>query len=216
MNIPAPRTSIKTGCASCADEVVCLLSADAVLVLRCQKDDCEAFDEIVARYKDGIYNYIWRMISNRDDVEDLTQEVFVRAFASIKSFRRESNLRTWLYRIATNLCVDRYRRAGLEKQILIPLEREDQDDDQSRSVEFPDSSYDPQRIYEQTELQMEVHRALIKLPDKLRSAILLYDLEGMSYEEIAETVGCPVGTVKSRLFNGRMQLRELLRPYMDK
>jgi len=192
-----------------------LLSADTVLVLRCQEDDCEAFDEIVARYKDGIYNYIRRMISNRDDAEDLAQEVFVRAFGAIKSFRREANLRTWLYRIATNLCVDKYRRAALEKQLIAPSQREQSGNGESRPVELPDSTHDPRRVFERTELQTEVHKALSRLPEKLRAAVLLYDLEGMSYDEIAETVGCPVGTVKSRLFNARVQLRHLLRPYVE-
>ena len=192
-----------------------MLNADAVLVLRCQEDDSEAFDEIIARYKDGIFNYIWRMISNRDDVEDLAQEVFVRAFTSIKSFRRESNLRTWLYKIATNLCIDKYRRAGLEKKLFVPMEN-DQDEDKSPGpTELPDSTYDPREVYERRGLQIEVQKALSKLPEKHRAAILLFDLEDMSYEEIAEAVGCPVGTVKSRLFNARMQLSDLLKPYIE-
>lgn len=190
-------------------------STDAVLVLRCQEDDIEAFDEIVARYKDGIYSYIWRMISNRDDVEDLAQEVFVKAFASIRSFRRESNLRTWLYRIATNLCVDKYRRRALEKKLVVPLEPQREDDEDPEPTQLPDSTYDPQRVLERSELQVEVHKALTRLPDKLRAVVLLYDLEGMSYEEIAETTGCPIGTVKSRLFNARVRLRDLLRPYVQ-
>ncbi len=198
------------------EKVARLVSADAVLVHRCQADDCTAFDEIVALYKDGIYNYVWRMISNREDAEDLTQEVFVRAFGAIKSFRRESNLRTWLYRIATNLCVDRYRRAGLEKQYFVSLDRKHQDEDgESAAFELPDVTYDPQRMYEQTELQAEIQKALMKLPDKLRSAVLLFDMEDMSYDEIAEAVGCPVGTVKSRIFNARVQLRQTLKQYME-
>jgi len=195
--------------------VVCLQCTDTVLVLRCQEDDLDAFDEIVARYKDEIYNYIWRMISNHDDVEDLAQEVFVRAFAAIKSFRRESNLRTWLYRIATNLCVDRYRRKGLEKQSIVPLEREESEEGQSKSIDLPDDTYDPQRIYERSELQTEIQKALMKLPEKQRAVVLLFDLEGMSYEEIARVLDCPIGTVKSRLFNARLSLRKLLRPYME-
>ena len=192
-----------------------LRSADAMLVVRCQEDDFDAFDEIIARYKDGIYNYIWRMVSNRDDTEDLSQEVFVRVFTGIKSFRRESNLRTWLYRIATNLCVDKYRRARTEKHRLAPLEhQQDENSDSPGPLELADSTYDPQRICERTELQATVQAALWKLPDKLRSAILMHDMEGMSYEEIAEVLGCPVGTVKSRIYNARMQLHRRLEPYV--
>ena len=190
-----------------------MLNADAVLVMRCQKDDCAAFDEIVARYKDGIYNYVWRMVSNREDAEDLAQEVFVRAFGAIKTFRREANLRTWLYKIASNLCVDRYRRAGLEKQWIVPLEREQ--GDSVRPMDIPDHSNDPKRSFERSELQAEVQRALLKLPDKLRSAIILFDIEGMTYEEIADAMECPMGTVKSRIFNARLKLRELLRGYIE-
>jgi len=195
--------------------VVCLLSADAVLVLRCQEDDCEAFDEIVARYKDGIYNYIWRMISNRDDAEDLAQEVFVKAYASIKKFKSESNLRTWLYKIASNLCIDKYRRSGLEKRIFTSMETDSDDGEGQVTREIPDTKCDPQLLYQTEETKQYVHAAIDKLPEKLKAAILLYDLEGMSYEEVSEALNCPIGTVKSRLFKARMQLRILLAPYAN-
>lgn len=194
----------------------CLLSADTVLSSKNQQGECETFDQIVARYKEGIYNYIWRMVSNRDDVEDLTQEVFVRAFGSFKSFRRDSNPKTWLYRIATNLCIDRYRRKELETRLVRSLEQNHLgEDDETTPTDIPDTRFDPAQAYERSELQAEVQRALSLLPDKLRSTILLYDIEGMSYEEIAEALGCPIGTVKSRLFNARMQLRKLLKPYFE-
>jgi RNA polymerase sigma-70 factor (ECF subfamily) len=200
----------------CAERSVTrLISADAVLVLRCKEGDREAFDEIVTRYKDGIYNYIGRMISNRDEVDDLAQEVFVRAYSGLKSFRQDSNLRTWLYRIASNLCIDRYRRAGVEKKLIVPLEREQADDEGSRERDLPDRTHDPQLVCERTELQAQVQKALSRLPDKLRTTILLYDMEGLSYEEIAEALDVPVGTVKSRLFNARMQLRNWLKTYVE-
>jgi RNA polymerase sigma-70 factor (ECF subfamily) len=191
-----------------------LETVDAVLVRRCQDGDYAAFDEIVARYKDGVYNYIWRMISDRDDVDDLAQEVFVRAFGSIKKFRQESNLRTWLYRIASNICIDKYRRSGPEKALKVPLERE-MGDDSWEPIELPDSSFDPSRMFDQTELRKEIDNALLRLPEKLRSVIVLYDIEGMAYDEIAETLDCPLGTVKSRLFKARMQLRGMLKPYVE-
>ncbi|MBP6964388.1 MAG: sigma-70 family RNA polymerase sigma factor [Armatimonadetes bacterium] len=192
-----------------------LISADAVLVLRCQEGDTAAFEEIVARYKDGIYNYISRMISNRDEVEDLAQEVFVRAYSGLRSFRQESNLRTWLYRIANNLCIDKYRRWATERRLLATPERVRDGDEGPRETDLPDTTHDPQIVCERAELQQEVRAALSRLPDKLRAAILLYDMEGMSYEEIAEALGVPVGTVKSRLFNARMQLRNWLRAYVE-
>lgn len=189
-------------------------TADAVLVQRCQNDDSDAFDLIVSQYKDGIYNYIWRMISDRDDVEDLTQEVFVRAYCSIKKFRSESNLRTWLYRIASNICIDKYRRSGPEKALRVPFEREN-DDESWGPIELPDSSSEPSKLFQEKELQSEIDRALLRLPEKLRSVVVLYDIENLSYDEIAETLGCPLGTVKSRLFKARMQLRSILKPYVE-
>lgn len=192
--------------------MVYLTNLDSVLVMECQEGKYEAFNEIVTRYKDSIYNYVRRMISNPDDVDDLAQEVFVKAFGSIKSFRRESNLKTWLYRIATNLCVDRYRRLGVERKVLLPMERDEDGED----CEYPEPdgrSSDPSRVYEKKELQAAVHDAVQRLPDKLRTAVLLYDMEGMSYSEIAEIQRCPVGTVKSRLFKARMELKDLLKPY---
>lgn len=194
----------------------CLLTADAVSASKNQQDECKTFEEVVARYKDAIYNYIWRMVSNRDDVEDLTQEVFVRAFTSFKRFRHDSNLKTWLYRIATNLCIDRYRRKALENKIMRPLDQIGADEENdAKWSDVPDVRFDPLHTYERRELQAEVQRALSLLPGKLRSAILLYDIQGLTYEEIAEALGCPIGTVKSRLFNGRMQLRKLLKPYLQ-
>lgn len=192
-----------------------MISGDAVLVLRCKEGDREAFDEIVARYKDGIYNYISRMISNRDEVDDLAQEVFVRAYMGMKSFRQDANLRTWLYRIASNLCIDRYRRAGIEKRLIVPIEREHDGEEGAREIDLPDRTHDPQVVCERAELQAQIQRALARLPDKLRTTILLYDMEGLSYEEIAEVLEVPVGTVKSRLFNARMQLRNWLKVYVE-
>lgn len=214
MNFHAHHPSTHSEYAICAEgKVSGLISADAVLVLRCKEGDREAFDEIVTRYKDGIYNYISRMISNRDEVDDLAQEVFVRAYTGLRSFRQDSNLRTWLYRIASNLCIDRYRRAGIERKLVMPLEQEDETG--SREIDLPDRTNDPQMVCERTELQAHVQRALSRLPDKLRTTILLYDMEGLSYEEIAEALEVPVGTVKSRLFNARMQLRNWLKAYVE-
>ncbi len=113
------------------------------------------------------------------------------------------------------MCVDRYRRARLEKQLVVPLDSEHDGGERPRLAELPDSTYDPRRVCEQRELRAEVHRALSRLPDKLRATILLYEMEGLSYEEIAEILGVPLGTVKSRVFNARMHLRNLLTPYVE-
>src|SRR6476659_2945281 len=148
--------------------------SDPLLVERVkERDDASAFDEIVRRHKNRIYSYVCRMTHDAPDAEDLTQEVFIRSYQSIHRFRADAAVDTWLYRIATNLVIDRFRRSQRAPQ------------------------------------------AIQTLPPKLRGAVVLHDIEGLSYEEVAEALGCPVGTIKSRLFNGRSLLRRKLAHYVE-
>ena len=186
---------------------------DMSLVERCRASDESAFNEIVSRYKSKVYSYVYRMTGSSDDAEDLTQEVFIRMYTSIDSFRSQSSLSTWLFRIASNLCVDRFRRSktrtpaySLDEPIL--------GKESETGHEVPDSTYEPQRLLENTEMAEQIQLCLAQLPEKLRAAVILHDVEGLPYEEIAQIVGCPLGTVKSRLFNARMQLREKLSGYL--
>lgn len=190
-----------------------VMHADTALVLRAQANDRAAFNEIVLRYKGKVYNYICRMVPNGLDAEDLTQETFVRAYLSIRSFQSRASLNTWLFRIATNLCIDYSRK---QKTHIQPtsLSQEDGDEGENPQKEIPDNAFDPQRLLLNKELGRYLDEALRKLPEKLRSVILLYDIEGLSYEEIATIVACPLGTVKSRIFNARAALRENLSPYL--
>ncbi len=192
--------------------MVAVADADASLVQRCQSNDAAAFNEIVSRYQGKVYNYVCRMVGAGQDAEDLTQDTFVRAFASIRSFQSRASLTTWLFRIATNICIDHARRASRAtlKAASLVLETDDGDTDR----EIPDSRHDPQAVYLNLELGSELNRALADLPQKLRSVVLLYDMEGLAYDEIALIVECPLGTVKSRLFNARMALRAKLAPYL--
>jgi RNA polymerase sigma-70 factor (ECF subfamily) len=189
------------------------MHADTALVLRAQANDRAAFNEIVLRYKGKVYNYISRMIHNALDAEDLTQETFVRAYLSIRSFQSRASLNTWLFRIATNLCIDYSRKQKTHVQTA-SLSHEDEEDGAETQREIPDQAFDPQRLLLNKELGHCLETALRELPDKLRTAVLLYDIEGLSYEEIAAIVDCPLGTVKSRIFNARAALREKLAPYL--
>src|SRR5207244_1487005 len=108
------------------------------LILRCQADDAAAFDEIVSRYKNKVYNYISRMVSSAADVEDLTQDTFVRAYLNIKSFQSRATLNTWLFRIATNICIDFNRKHGRIKGLTLPLYRENQEDSGETEIDIPD------------------------------------------------------------------------------
>lgn len=194
--------------------------SDSALVARCQRADITAFNEIVSRYKGKIYNYLYRMTGSAEDAEDLTQEVFVRMYTNIGSFRAEASLSTWLFRIAGNLSVDAFRRGKKERGLTLSLDAPvagsgDSDDGQSATRDVPDWSQEPGTLLGRKELGAHIQAALQKLPSKLRSAVVLHDIEGLAYEEIAQTERVPLGTVKSRIFNARVALREYLRPYLE-
>ncbi len=190
-----------------------VMHTDTLLIQRAQANDRTAFNEIVLRYKSRVYNYISRMVRNAADAEDLTQETFVRAYLSIHSFQSRASLNTWLFRIAANLCVDFSRKTKTHIQAA-SLSQTYDDNDTENQRDVPDVSFDPQRVFMNKELAKELDKALALLPEKLRSVILLYDMEGLSYEEIAAILNAPLGTVKSRIFNARTQLRDTLSPYL--
>jgi RNA polymerase sigma-70 factor (ECF subfamily) len=189
-----------------------MVHADVLHVERCRQADTRAFDEIVQRHKNKIHNYVCRMTNDSPDAEDITQEVFIKAYMSIGAFRNDASVDTWLYRIATNLVIDRFRRGKRAPQLVAGLEDED---DPLHELPATGRGSDPAVQAQLAELQAEVQRALAAIPPKLRSAIILHDLEGLSYEEVAAAAGCPVGTVKSRLFNGRNLLKQKLRCYVE-
>lgn len=194
--------------------MIAVSNADAALILRCQANDAAAFNEIVTRYKNRVYNYICRMIGAGLDAEDLTQETFVRAYLSIRSFQSRASLNTWLFRIATNLCID-YSRKAKKTPWQVSLSQEDTEEGGDQEYDLPDSAFDPQNALLNKELGRRLEDAIAALPDKLRTVLLLFDVEGLSYDEIAEIVGCPLGTVKSRLFNARAAVRQRLTPYLQ-
>jgi len=197
-----------------------LPQSDTSLIARCQRADTAAFNEIVARYKGKIYNYLYRMTGNAEDAEDLAQEVFVRMYTNIGAFRAEASLSTWLFRIAGNLCVDAFRRGKKERSLVagsldVAHGTEDESGGMGATREVADWSREPGALLAQRELGTQIQAALERLPPKLRSAIVLHDVEGLPYEEIARIEHIPLGTVKSRIFNGRVALRQHLRPYLD-
>src|SRR5438034_1294215 len=168
--------------------------SDLLLVERVKEwDDVRAFDEIVLRHKQRIFSYVCRMTHDSPDAEDLTQEVFIRAYQSIHRFRADAAVDTWLYRIATNLVIDRFRRTQRAPQSWVPLDEEDA----VGSLPATDRGSNPEATAQLGELRREVQKAIQTLPPKLRGAVVLHDLEGLSYEEVAEALGCPVGTIKS-------------------
>lgn len=196
-----------------------LVHSDTALITRAQKADVAAFNEIVARYKNKIYNYLLRMTGSQDDAEDLTQEVFVRMYTNIGAFRKEASLSTWLFRIAGNLAVDAFRRGKKERGVVMsldaPVAGADDEGSAHATQDVPDWSHEPLKQFGRKELGGQIQAALERLPPKLRSAVILHDVEGLPYEEIAQIEKVPLGTVKSRIFNARVALREHLRPYIE-
>jgi len=199
-------------------QVIPVSPPDLALVERCRRNDEAAFSEVVERYKNKVYHYIYRMVGSSDDAEDLTQEVFLRMYASLDSFRSQASLSTWLFRIAGNLCIDHFRRSKKRRADAFSLDEpvgsESGDFGEGASHEVADFSYEPHRLLENAELGVQVQKALAQIPEKLRAVIVLHDMEDLPYEEIAQIVGCPLGTVKSRLFNARQQLRQKLSGYI--
>ena len=195
-------------------QVVCLTQGEKVLLERCLRNDAAAFDEVVQLYKSKVFNYICRMTGDTQEAEDLTQEVFIRLYTSLKSFRSQSSLNTWIFRIASNLCIDRFRRNKKHQAIAYSLDDPSDVEEGGVARELPDTSFEPYRITASNELSRQVTAALEKLPEKLRAVVLLHDIEDLPYDEVAQVVGCPIGTVKSRLFHARVRMREQLSGYI--
>ena len=168
--------------------------------------DHRAFEALVLKYQDRIYRLIQRMVSGSDVVDDLAQEVFIRAYRSLGDFKGESSLYTWLYKIALNLCRNHYRTRGRK-----PAHEELDEADGATGVEAGGGT--PEDEVSRREFWDHLRRGLDELPAEQREAVVFCDLEGMSYEEMASVIGVPIGTVRSRIFRGRRALQERLAPF---
>ena len=180
---------------------------DAQLVSRTQRGDPGAFEALVVKYQDRVYNTCYRMCHNHADALDLTQSAFLRALEALPRFEARATFYTWLYRIAVNLTLS-YRRAKSRKPAL-SLHHADDDRPSFEPAADPEDS-DPAQHAGQAELRGRLERALDCLDQEFRVAVVLRDIEELDYATIAEILEVPVGTVKSRIHRGRMMLRELL------
>jgi len=174
------------------------------LIIRAQAGDRHSFDQLVAKAYPLVFNTAYRILGDYDAASDATQTCFVRAYRSLRAFRRSSSFTTWLYRIVSNVCLDMVRRQKRQAQSLT-LQSEDE---QFTERDIPDGRDQPEQTLMASELQSAVHRALGKLTVEHRTVLTLFDLAGFSYEEIAEMLKLPLGTVKSRLNRARLALRE--------
>ncbi len=172
------------------------------------------FNALLERYHKKIFNVLLRMVGDFEEAADLTQDVFVQAYKALPSFRGESKVYTWLYRIAVNRAKNRMKQIARGGTVVTSSLDDPLDADETLTREVPDQSYVPDRMLERRELQAVVSEEINKLPPDFRLVIILRDIEGLSYRDMAEVVEISLEAVKSRLFRARTQLRERLRPYL--
>jgi RNA polymerase sigma-70 factor (ECF subfamily) len=181
------------------------------LVARCQTGDTEAFDELVTRYRTRVFGMIYNMVHSEQDAWDLAQDSFLKAWKSIKRFRGRSSFYTWIYRIVMNVTIDWLRKkqvrgGGGEFDDSIQLKEVE-----PASKTVPKAEALPHEMMERSEIRERINKAIAHLSPEQRAVILMKEIEGMQYHEIAEALGCSIGTVMSRLFYARKKLQNLLR-----
>ena len=169
---------------------------DNSLIKRSCSGDLDAFEHLVRAHQDRIYNLAYRITGNHEDAADAAQDAFVRAYQALPRFRGEASFSTWVYRIATNAALDLVRRRPQVPPVELPADQA--------------SSDDPAAEAHRREVNRRVHAAVGRLPDEYRAVVVLRDLQGLAYDEIANVLHVPIGTVRSRLSRGREALRALL------
>lgn len=186
---------------------------DQQLVERAQRGEKRAFDLLVAKYQRRLARLLSRFIRDGADIEDVTQEAFVKAYRALPSFRGESAFYTWLYRIGINTAKNFLSSAG--RRPVVNSEFEDEDGESfDLASQVPDMNT-PETELMNKEIVTTVNNAVQALPEELRTAISLREMDGLSYEEIAQVMNCPIGTVRSRIFRAREAIAAELRPLLD-
>ena len=185
---------------------------DETLVARVQDGDLSAYDYLVQRYKERLYATVYHMTSNHEDANDLVQDAFIKAYKSIKSFKRESSFYTWIYRIAVNRTINHLKR-GKNRQYFSLDDIDTQIQNDPDFVELL-SYITPRREVALTELQEKLNGALQKLSESHRAVVVMHDVQGLTHADIAKAIHCSEGTVRSRLFYARQQLQGLLADYL--
>lgn len=176
-----------------------------------QREDRQAFDELVQRYHKQAYNIAYRMTGNHADAEDLIQEAFIRAFRFFAQYKRELPFDSWLYKIMSNVFVDMLRRRP--KVQIRSLDQPIATEDGEAPFEIADTAHGPEELLMSREMDSRIQAALNSIPEDFRLAVIYADIEGLSYEEIADAMSCSIGTVRSRLHRGRKLLRNRLKTY---
>ncbi|QZA79441.1 RNA polymerase sigma factor RpoE [Deefgea tanakiae] len=185
---------------------------DQELVLRAQGGDQRAFELLVVKYERRIARLLSRMIRDQSEIEDVSQEAFIKAYRALPSFRGESAFYTWLYRIAINTAKNHLSTLG--RRPVLSAEYEDEDGDSVDAASLVPDFHTPETELSNKQIVSTVNEAVDALPEELREAITLREMDGMSYDEIAAAMDCPIGTVRSRIFRAREAIANRLRPLL--
>lgn len=181
---------------------------DTELVAAAQQGDQAAFGALVEKYQAMAYSLAFRMLGDSEDAADAVQEAFLNAWRALSGFQGQSAFSTWLYRLTSNACIDFLRRAKRREVLSITVS--DEDDDLPRETDIPDERWSPERALERKEARRAVQEGLAALSPEHRQVLALRELEGLSYQEIAQVLALEEGTVKSRIARARLALREFL------
>ena len=180
---------------------------EAAIVRKVLGGDANAFETLVLEYEKNVYNIALRMTGNSEDAADMTQEAFIKAYNSLQSFRGDSKFSVWLYRIVSNVCLDFLRSKNRRPTVSLSVEDDDGEDTQ---LDVADESQSPELLLDRKLTRDSVRRGLDSLPPDYRQIRLLREIQGLSYDEIAQALGLEVGTVKSRIFRARKRLCNFL------
>jgi len=184
------------------------MESDIELMLRAKTGDDSAFTELMRRHYKGVVNYVYRFTNDRANSEDLAQEVFLRVYRSVKRYNPQAKFSTWLYKIATNLCITEVKSRNKKQSVSL-------DEMQENTGDLGDSkSEDPSDFTFRREIGTAIFEALRSLPERERVAIILCKYQDLPYEEVAEVIGCTIGAVKTYVHRGRMKLIEKLQTYL--
>lgn len=185
---------------------------ESELITELQSGSETAFDWLVTHYHSGVYNLVYGILSDGADAADVTQEVFLRAFRGIRDFRRGSSLKTWLYRISVRQALNHRRWCWRHHRQQVSIDAEEHG--KYAALDLKDGDASPFERFEAQEMQTTIRTALAQVPEIFRGAVILRDLEDLSYDEVAEVLDVSVGTVKSRILRGRRMLKDILDPLM--
>ena len=179
---------------------------EKILISKAKEGDKKAFEEIISLYEKKVFSTIYYMVKNENEVEDIAQEVFVKIYRNLKNFKEESSLYTWIYRITINVCIDELKK----KKNVVYIDEKIETADGAMEIQLEDTAKGPEHLAEDEELKRKITNCIRKLPVDQRTMIILRDIKGFTYMEIAEMTKINLGTVKSKINRARAALKQIL------